>query len=77
MEEVAGNLLSWAEQEHPEHVEAYTAEIHAFFAALPAPAPREPDAFVAELRATLPRGWAAEAERIWREHSEGAQVSTT
>lgn len=77
LEEVAGNLLSWAEQEHPEHVEAFTAEIDAFFAALPAPTPREPDAFVAELRAALPRRWAAEAERIWSEHSEGAQVSTT
>jgi hypothetical protein len=77
LEEVAGNLLSWAEQEHPEHVEGFTAEIDAFFAALPAPAPREADAFIAELRAALPRRWAAEAERIWREHSEGAQVSTT
>jgi hypothetical protein len=77
LEEVAGNLLSWAEQDRPEHVEAFTAEIDAFFAALPAPAPREPDEFVAELRAALPRRWAAEAERIWREHSEGTQVSTT
>jgi hypothetical protein len=58
-------------------VEAFTAEIDAFFAALPAPAPREPDAFVAELRAALLRHLAAEAERISREHSEGAQVSTT
>jgi hypothetical protein len=41
---------------------------------MPAPPPREPDAFVAELRAALPLRWAAEAERIWREHS---QVSTT
>jgi hypothetical protein len=68
LEEVAGN---------PEHIETFTTEIDAFFAALPAPAPREPDAFVAELHAALPRRWAAEAERIWREHSEGAQVSTT
>ena len=35
-----------------------------------APAPREPDALVAELRAALPKRWAAEAERIWREHAE-------
>jgi hypothetical protein len=72
LEEVAGNLLTWAEQEQPEHVDAFTAELDAFFAALPAPAAREPDAFVAELRAALPKRWAAEAERIWREHAESA-----
>jgi hypothetical protein len=77
LEEVAGNLLTWAEEEHPEHVDAFTAELDAFFAALPAPTPREPDAFVAELRAALPKRWAAEAERIWREHAEGAQASKT
>lgn len=77
LEEVAGNLLTWAQEEHPEHVEAFTAELDAFFAALPAPTPSEPDAFVAELRAALPERWAAEAERIWREHAEGAQASKT
>lgn len=77
LEEVAGNLLTWAEHEHPEHVDAFTAELDAFFAALPAPAAREPDAFVAELRAALPKRWATEAERIWREHSTSAQASKT
>jgi hypothetical protein len=77
LEEVAGNLLTWIEEEHPEHVDAFAAELDAFFAALPAPAPREPDAFVAELRAALPKRWAAEAERIWREHAAGAQASKT
>lgn len=77
LEEVAGNLLTWAEHEHPEHVDAFTAELDAFFAALPAPAAREPDAFVAELRAALPKRWATEAERIWREHATSAQASKT
>jgi hypothetical protein len=77
LEEVAGNLLTWAQEEHPEHVEAFTAELDAFLAALPAPTPSQPDAFVAELRAALPERWAAEAERIWREHAEGAHASKT
>lgn len=77
LEEVAGSLLTWAEEEHPEHVDAVTAALDVFFAALPAPAPSEPDPFVTELRAALPKRWAAEAERIWREHAEGAQVSKT
>ncbi|HEX6391026.1 MAG TPA: hypothetical protein VFZ89_16320 [Solirubrobacteraceae bacterium] len=78
LEEVAGNLLTWAEAEHPEHVETFTAELDAFFASLPAPTPQEPEAFVTELRAALPRRWAAEAERIWREHAAGAaQASKT
>lgn len=77
LEEVAGNLLTWAEEAHPEQVDAFTAELDAFFAALPAPAPRAPDDFVAELRSALPKRWAAEAERIWREHAEGAQASNT
>ena len=47
LEEVAGNLLTWAEREHPEHVDAFTSEVDAFCAALPAPAASEPDAFVA------------------------------
>ncbi len=76
LEEVAGNLLRWSEPEHPEHVDAFSAELDAFFATLPAPAPREPDAFVAKLRAALPRRWAAEAERIWRAHAQGAQLPT-
>lgn len=78
LEEVAGNLLTWAGQEHPEHVDAFTAEIDTFFAALPAPTAQEPDAIVAELRAALPKRWAAKAERIWREHAAGgAHASNT
>jgi hypothetical protein len=77
LEEVAGNILTWAEQEHPEHVDAFTAEIDEFFAALPAPTAQEPDAFVAELRAALPKRWATKAERIWREHAAGTQASHT
>jgi hypothetical protein len=77
LEEVAGSLLTWAEREHGEHVDLITAEIDAFFAALPAPAAREADAFVAELRAALPKRWADKAERIWREHAAGPQASKT
>lgn len=71
LEEVAGNLLTWAEQARPEHVGAFTAEIDAFIAALPAPVAREPEAFVTELRAALPKRWAEQAERIWRAHAAG------
>lgn len=78
LEVVAGNLLTWAEREHPEHVESFTTEIDAFFAALPAPAAREPEVFVAELRAALPKRWANRAEQIWRKHArDGAQASKT
>lgn len=69
LEEGAGNLLTWTEQTHPEHVDAFTAEVDAFVAALPAPTPRGPDAFVAELRAMLPKRWARKAEQIWRDHA--------
>ena len=75
--EVAGSMLTWAEMEHAEHVDAFTAEIDAFFAALPAPKAQTPDAFVAELREALPKRWAAKAEDIWRAHAAGAQASNT
>lgn len=68
VEEVAGDLLTWAEREHPQHVGALTAEVDVFFAGMPAPGASKPDAFVAELHAALPKRWAAEAERIWRLH---------
>jgi hypothetical protein len=77
LEEVAGNLLDWAEREHPEQVAAFTVEIDAYFAALPAPKPQESDAFVAELHAALPKRWAAKAEEIWREHASRGQASKT
>ena len=63
--------------EHAEHVDAFTAEIDAFFAALPAPKAQTPDAFVTELREALPKRWAAKAEDIWRAHAAGAQASNT
>lgn len=77
LEEVAGALLDWAEREHPEHVDAFTAEIDAYFAALPAPKAQELEAFAADLRAALPKRWAAKAEEIWREHAGRAQASNT
>jgi hypothetical protein len=70
LEEVAGGLLDWAEREHPEHVEAFAAEIDTYLAALHEPKAQEPDAFVTELRAALPKRWATKAEEIWREHRE-------
>lgn len=78
LEEVAGSLLECAEREHPEHVKTFAAEIDGFFAALPGLVPRHPDVFVSELRAALPKRWAEEAERIWREHvAGGAHASKT
>jgi len=77
LEEVAGSLLDWAEREHPERVDAFTAEIDAYFTALPTTRAQEPDAFVAALRAALPERWAAKAEEIWREHAGRAQASKT
>jgi hypothetical protein len=77
LEEVAGNLLTWAEHERSEHAEAFMAEIDTFFAALPSPTAQEPDAFIAELRAELPKRWAAKAEQIWREHAADAHASST
>lgn len=69
LEEVAGNLLAWAEREHPDHVEAFKAEIDTFFAKLPPPTPSDPNTLIADLHATLPKRWADKAERIWREHA--------
>lgn len=77
LEEVAGALLDWAEGEHPELAPTFAEEIDAFFDALPAPTATEPDAFVAELRAALPKRWAAKAEKLWNEHRHAAQLSST
>jgi hypothetical protein len=79
LEEVAGALLEWAEHEHPTQVERLSSDIDDFFASLPEPQARERDAFVAELRAALPKPWAARAEEIWRAHLEDspAQASQT
>lgn len=75
LEEVAGSLLEWAEREHPEHVDVFTAEIDAYFAALPAPKAQQPEAFVAELRAALPKHWATKAEEIARRHAPTCPVT--
>jgi hypothetical protein len=69
LEEVAGNILEWAEQAHPEALDQTTAEIDAFFAELPPPTATPADEFVAELRAALPPQWADKAEAIWRAHA--------
>jgi hypothetical protein len=66
LEEVAGSILEWTEQNYPDAVEQTTIEIDAFFAALPAPAATPADGFLAELRAALPPRWANKAETIWR-----------
>ena len=69
LEEVAGSVLEWTEQAHPEALDQTTAEIDAFFAELPPPTATPADEFVAELRAALPPQWADKAEAIWRAHA--------
>ncbi len=69
LEEVAGSILEWTEQNHPDTLEQTTAEIDAFFAALPPPTATPADEFVAQLRAALPPRWADKAEEIWRAHA--------
>ncbi len=69
LEEVAGSILEWTEQAHPEALDQTTAEIDAFFAELPPSAATPADEFVAELRAALPPQWADKAEAIWRAHA--------
>ncbi len=69
LEEVAGSILEWTEQNHPDAVQQTTAEIDAFFAKLPAPTAAPADEFIAELRAALPPRWADKAEAIWRAHA--------
>lgn len=70
LEEVAGNILEWIEQTHPDAAQRTTAEIDAFFAELPAPVVTPADEFIAELHAALPPRWAEKAEAIWRAHAD-------
>lgn len=70
LEEVAGSLLEWTEQKHPDAVQRTTAEIDAFFAELPDPTATPANEFIAELRAALPLRWAEKAEAIWRAHAD-------
>ncbi len=65
LEEVGGELLDWAEREHPDQAEAIRAEIDAFFASLPEPQPTPPEQFIAELRAGLPPEAAEQAIQIY------------
>jgi hypothetical protein len=69
LEEVAGSMLEWTEQNHPEALERTTGEIDEFFAQLPQPTATPPDEFLAELHAALPERWAEKAEKIWRAHA--------
>ncbi len=73
LEEVAGSILEWTEQNHPDVLEQTTAEIDAFFAELPPPTATPDDEFVAELRAALPPRWAEKAEEIWRTQPGGCR----
>ncbi len=70
LEEVAGSILEWTEQNHPDALKRTTAEIDAFFAELTPPLATPADEFVAELRAALPPRWAGKAEEIWRAHTD-------
>jgi hypothetical protein len=65
LEEVGGELLDWAEREHPDQAEAIRAEIDAFFASLPERKPAEPDEMIASLRAGLPPEAAEQAVEIY------------
>jgi hypothetical protein len=69
LEEVAGSILEWTEQNHPDALKRTTAGIDAFVAEHPPPAATPADEFVAELRAALPPRWADKAEAIWRAHA--------
>ncbi|HUN78202.1 MAG TPA: hypothetical protein VMU32_04720 [Solirubrobacteraceae bacterium] len=69
LEEVAGSILEWTEQNHPDALRQTTAEIDAFFAELPPPVATPADEFLAELHGALPPRWADRAEEIWRAHA--------
>jgi hypothetical protein len=65
LEEVGGELLDWAEREHPDQAEAIRAEIDAFFASLPPRKAADPDELIADLRAGLPPDAAERAIDIY------------
>lgn len=69
LEEVAGSIIEWTEENHPEALEQTTAEVDRFFAQLPQPTATPADQFLAELQAALPERWARKAEEIWRAHA--------
>jgi hypothetical protein len=72
VEEVAGALLERASHD-PAQQETVKAEIDSYLAEVrqpPQPAP--PDEFLLELRQTLPRQYARQAERIYRRHVESS-----
>jgi hypothetical protein len=77
LEEVAGGILEWTEQNHPDAVEQTAAEIDAFFAELPAPAATPADEFLTELHAALPPRWANKAETIWRAYVSNGTAACT
>lgn len=72
LEEVAGGLIELAERDHPTQVGYLSTEIDRYFDEIPAPTASEPDAFVAELRAALPKQWADKAEAIYRSHARSS-----
>jgi hypothetical protein len=65
LEEVGGELLDWAEREHPDQAKTIRAEIDAFFATLPERKAADPDEFIAGLRAGLPPEAAEQAIAIY------------
>src|SRR6218665_2064633 len=66
LEEVAGGLIESTEREHPDRGEYIIAEIDRYFDALPEMKASDPDEFVADLHAALPKEWAETAEAIYR-----------
>ena len=65
LEEVGGELLDWAEREHPDQAEAIRGDIDAFFATLPEREAVDPDEFIAGLRAGLPPEAAEQAIQVY------------
>lgn len=69
-EELAGELVAYAETREPSLVDAVAAEVTAGLELLSAPAP-DGEEFLDELRRVLPARWYHEVERIYRATSPG------
>jgi hypothetical protein len=65
IEEVAGGLLEDIERDHPELAGVIGGEIDQFFDAVPERQPSASDEFLAEIRKTLPKRYAKQAEEIY------------
>ncbi len=73
IEEVAGGLLEEVEQDHPEQVEAVSADVDRFFDSLPARRPSSREDFLSELHDTLPARYAKRAEAIYLRYADSSK----